>query len=355
MKIAICGIYPPPLGGIAIHIKRCVQLLVEKGDEVIVFNQGSYHDVNKKIYSRPLKKMFFKLLFNNFDVIHFHNTNKSLKLLFSLMKLFGNKIILTSHGDSLISQIEESNFAIRFLIIANLKCLDCVICVNPLTVSKLKSLGLKRVKLIPAYIHPVEFEGDFKKIPYKVTDFIGRSNFLISANGAIRFNNGEDLYGLDLLINCMEGFKGTKVKLIFCVLNISEQSELERSYYHNLKKIIIDRGLEEQVFLFEVDDSEFYPILKLSHLFIRPTNSDGYGVSIAEAIHYNVPSIATDVCQRPEGTIIIKNRCSHSLSEKINYVLKNYDEERERIKNIHIPDCFNDVYRIYKEQRLDEK
>ena len=85
MKVAIFGIYPPPFGGISIHIKRCMKLLLEKGNEVTVYNQGSYHNAKDQIYSIPLKKMLSKFIFNDFDILHFHNTNRSLKFLFLLI------------------------------------------------------------------------------------------------------------------------------------------------------------------------------------------------------------------------------------------------------------------------------
>lgn len=353
MKIAIFGIYPPPLGGIAVHIKRCVKLLLGKGDEVSVYNQGSYHNGKDKIYSVPLKKILPIIMFNDFDILHFHNTNRSLKFLFLLIKIFRNKIILTSHGDSLTNQLEQASYPIKWWLLINLKCVDKIICVNPKTAKTLSTFGIRNTEVVSPYINPVECKSDITEIPKSVWKFIRSAEFLISANGAIRFHSEEDLYGLDLLIDCMKMYRKSNVKLIFCVLSVEEQNNKEIKYYQSLKKLIVEHDLTDNIFLYEVHNSEFYPILKVSHLFIRPTNTDGCPISLTEAMHYNIPSLASDVCQRPEGTLIIKSRCIHSLNQQVKYVLSHYDLEKEKVSSTDVPDNFDDIYQIYTE--LDNK
>jgi len=36
---------------------------------------------------------------------------------------------------------------------------------------------------------------------------------------------------------------------------------------------------------------------------VRPTLWDSFGISVAEALHFNVPVIASNVCQRPERAV----------------------------------------------------
>jgi glycosyltransferase involved in cell wall biosynthesis len=40
----------------------------------------------------------------------------------------------------------------------------------------------------------------------------------------------------------------------------------------------------------------YWPILKKIDLFVRPTLSDNFGISIAEALHFGKKAIASDVC-----------------------------------------------------------
>ena len=65
-------------------------------------------------------------------------------------------------------------------------------------------------------------------------------------------------------------------------------------------------NLSEQ-FCFPINQSEFWKIIKISDLFVRPTRSDSFGISIQEALFCNVPAIASDVCIRPEKTILFRS------------------------------------------------
>ena len=61
----------------------------------------------------------------------------------------------------------------------------------------------------------------------------------------------------------------------------------------------------------------FYPVLKSGNIFVRPTNTDGDSVSLREALHYGMPTVASDAVPRPEGTILFRNRDLQSMVSAI--------------------------------------
>lgn len=263
----------------------------------------------------------------------------------------GKKIILTVHGDSLSSQLKESSKIVKNLLLWSLKKLDKIICVNPKTKDELILLGINsnNILTLPAYINPVEDEDDYNNLPYEVKKFMNESKFLISANGCIRFYNNEDLYGLDMLIEMVKDIigKGYDISLLFALLDKNSQNTEENEYYNELKDRIKNYGLEKKICIYEVNNTEFYPILKKSKLFIRPTNTDGYGVSIAEAIYYNVPSIASDVCNRPEGTILFSNRDQNKINNKVIDLINNYKDYKDELDKISVTDYIDDIIKEY--------
>jgi len=89
-----------------------------------------------------------------------------------------------------------------------------------------------------------------------------------------------------------------------------------------MKQRISDKQIEEN-FLFQTKPCQMYPIIMKSDLFLRPTNTDGDAVSIREALHFKVPAVASDVCPRPEGTILFKCRDIDDLTSKVKEVLDN--------------------------------
>jgi glycosyltransferase involved in cell wall biosynthesis len=326
MKVTIIGPYPPLYGGISVHVKRMKLFLESIGIDVEIYNESKLGEDTSNIKKiKNYKTFLLKVPFFKTDIIHFHSINKYVRILLAIYKLFGKKIVLTIHGESLFNQLNSSELLKKIMIFC-LNRIDAIICVNPATKEQVISYGIKeeKVHVIPAYINPITKEEDFINIDKSVWDFIENSNFLISANGWIRIYDGQDLYGLDMLINLITKLKniGYNVSLLFALIGKDEQSADEINYYSKIKKQIVELGLQDNIYIYETKNSEFYPILTKSHLFIRPTNTDGFGVSIAEAIYYNVPAIASNVCKRPKGTILFENRNINELYERTIEVIK---------------------------------
>lgn len=352
-RINLIGPYPPPMGGISVHIKRTQSYLVSKNIECIIFNEFKHDNIDQNVFGiKNFKSFLFKIPFLRGKIVHFHTIDKRVRMLLGMYKLLGKKVILTVHGQSLVEQLNTSSSFIRYLLIKSLKKIDKIICVNPANTQELLELGFEENKIVtlPAYIHPIESTNDYFKLPLNIREFLESDGFLICANGCIRFYNQQDLYGLDMLIELMKKLVSNNkdIKLIFAVLDVHGQNPNEKRYYKQLKKRIQKSGLEEQILLFEVEDTEFYPILKKCNLFIRPTNVDGYGVSIAEALHFGIPSIASDVCKRPDGTILFNSRNQQDLYVKVCDVINNYERYKGRIENINLEDTGMKLVEIYQ-------
>lgn len=344
------GPYPPPYGGISTYVKRMKLYLNSKSIKNEVWSPTYKKDIEglKQVRLRYLP--LYIMANKNIKIIHFNITGINSKVYIGICNRIFNrkrKKLLTIHGD--VKDLFLNN---KFLIKSALNSFDAIICVKKGDKEYLRAMGaIKAIYEIPAYITPIEDENDFANIPQNIWDFINNSKFLISANGWIRFYENEDLYGIDMLIELIRKIKyeGYDVSLLIAILGIDMQIGHERLYYDELKSKIINYNLQNNIMIFEVKDTEFYPILKKSKLFLRPTNTDGYGVSIAEALYYKVPSIASDVCSRPEGTIIFKSRDIDNLYIKTVDVIENYDIYKEKIKNIKQPNNGEKVLDIYKE------
>ncbi|MFK4424565.1 glycosyltransferase family 4 protein [Bacillus sp. RC51] len=354
MKVSIVGSVPPPVGGISIHIKRTKRILEENGIESCIYNEIGWGNEQENIYPISRYRSFmFKIPFIKTDLLHIHSIDIKIRTLLGMYKILGKKIILTIHGESLSDQLKTSNFLMRYLLKMSLKKIDKIICVNDSLLNELVLLGVSHSNMvaIPGYIHPKEYTEDIMAIPKDVYKFIEESSFLITANGCIRFYRGEDLYGVDMLVDLMHKLKGqgVRARLLFALLDKESQTEEEREYYTELRKKIRELDLEDSFMFYEVENTELYPILQKSNLFIRPTNTDGLGISIAEAIYYNVPSIASDVCNRPHGTILFESRNNIDLHQTVNKVIHNYPLYVERIREIEVKDYSNELISIYKE------
>ncbi|KGM97505.1 hypothetical protein Z968_03010 [Clostridium novyi A str. 4552] len=343
------GPYPPPLGGISIFIKRMNLVLNSKGINNKVWSNSCKHESLqiKSVKLRNLLKEFLRM-HNNIDILHFNITGIKPKIYISILNLIffrNKKKILTIHGES--KYLYKSTYNIMTKV---LNTFDTIICVKNGDKSYLQSKGVcKPIYEIPAYINPIQNQDDFELIPKDVWNFINKSKFLICGNGAIRFNNNEDLYGLDMLVNLIKKLRknNKNVSLLFCVLSVENQSKKEKEYYYYIKEQIIKYNLQNNILLYEVENTEFYPILQKSNLFIRPTNTDGDAVSLREALYFKVPSIASNVVNRPDGIVLFNNRDLDSLYLKVNDVINNYSNYKNKLNNIQMKDNSQSILDIY--------
>ena len=107
-KIAIIGLYPPPYGGISIHIKRMKNYLEKNCIECIVYNESSIVEHENIINVNSInsyRKFILRIPFLKSNVLHFHSTNCKIRMLLGWYKFLGKKIILTIHGESLHDQL----------------------------------------------------------------------------------------------------------------------------------------------------------------------------------------------------------------------------------------------------------
>lgn len=358
MKIVMVGPYPPPLGGISVHVKRAAEYLRLNGLDCDVYDESNgSHSVAGVYPLGSYRRFLLRFPWIKGDLFHVHSISKKFRMVLGLYKLFGKKIVLTVHGGSLIDQIESSNRIVRFVLLRSLRAIDQILCVNEADTEKLLAMGFRRNRIatMPAYIRPVETEGVNSGIPAHVEEFLEKAEFAITANGYIRFYQGRDLYGADQLVGLLEELnaRGIKARVLFALLGVREQNARERQHYRDLQKRIKACGLEERFLFYEVHDTELHPLLKKSDLFIRPTLADGYGVSIAEALACGTPAIASDACRRPEGAMLFRTGNSEDMLRKVRHVMENHSSCKQQALSLPVPDYMSGLMAVY--ERLASK
>lgn len=128
---------------------------------------------------------------------------------------------------------------------------------------------------------------------------------------------GRDLYGIDQTIEMIKHLKEiySRIGLVIVLGSVGDEQ-----YYQILMKRIHDYGLDNSIFIMQ-GQKELWPLLKYATVFVRPTLSDGYSVSIEEALHLGTPTVASNVCKRPANTILYKVSNSVDLTEKTRSIL----------------------------------
>jgi glycosyltransferase involved in cell wall biosynthesis len=252
-----------------------------------------------------------KILFSEkYDLIYFHTLyaeNAHLDMLVLIFAYFlKNSVIITVDHDPLYLYKKSKLFKLIFNFF-NLAVQEQIF-IGKVTRESYIANGIKVIpncSIESSFLPPdlADEQEIIAKYPQSVSEFIISHKPLIVANAYhfIRHKEG-DLYGLDSIIELMVKVlkKYNNAGLIFSVSKIGDHELYER--YH---KKINDLRLNTKIFIF-LGEKEFWPLLKTADLFLRPTRSDSFGISVAEALYFGVPAIASDVCQRPNGTILYR-------------------------------------------------
>ena len=119
--------------------------------------------------------------------------------------------------------------------------------------------------------------------------------------------NDVDVYGLDMWINEASQVKENGIPINF-VFNVESRKGAE-GLCLKYKSMIEKLGLTGR-FLLLNEDLSFVKLIEQADLVLRPTNTDGDALTVREALCLGKPIIASDIVERPLGTILFKSRAT---------------------------------------------
>lgn len=343
-SIIMVGPFPPPIGGVSIHTSRLINKIKEK---YIVYKINTSGNI---IYQGLLLLILLVKSRLSSSKYTLHNHMFRLKInciIILLCKIFGIPYIQTIHSFRFEKKMKSKDIRmIKFIINNSYK----TIVVSKEIKKKLEQLDrgfVTKIEIIPAFI-PYENNESFNESEYletlQINDFLKSHSILLCANASkITFYKNEDLYGIDLCIELMRKIKQLKnynIGFIFMLPQV-----LNEEYFEKMKSQIKEFGIEDD-FIFINKKVELVPLFRYLDIFIRPTNTDGDALSIRESLFSGIPCIASDVVERPLGTITFKNRDIDDLFEKVIAVIGNLEEEKKKIKRLQ--ESHNLIYMYYK-------
>jgi len=355
MKIAfLTWEYPPNIaGGAGIVADNVVSQLSKLGHKVFVFipklensfgSHNSIKNTNIKILKVPLLR-FFKLRIISYAF------NLNLWYLFFKVKYNGFDVVISNgYVDFLLSKL-CTNKSVRVAIVHHL-CIDVRRLLKPKIIDSLSNMGneenfptiMEKIIIKKAdYFFTVSSTTKNKlKEKYNVNDI----KIFVFPNG-IKWRNIEDLRlhkknkdklnllfvgrleerkGLLFLINSLVNYK-KKYKEKF-ILNLVGSGDIDR-YRNNISKLDLEK---EIIFRGYLSDEELNNYYQSSDIFIIPSQMEGFGLTILEAIQFGIPIIGTNRGAIPEilkdynrGFLVDYGDCV-GLADKINNIY-------EEIKN----------------------
>lgn len=364
-KISIFGIYPPPIGGVSIHIERVSKKLRDLKLLECVYNFGNRKSNSPSVpYVRNINiserydvigYLFWLFKFGLSDksyLLHFHNSQYgSFAILF--MKLFFHKKILITIHDQMRLQREIKWYRIWYVkpfISILFKQSDIYwIAVSNTIRKQLEERGVnpQNIALIPAFIS-ADLKDD-ATVESQIREFLNLHSPILSIYVmSTRIENGVDVYGLDLALKLTAKLKVKFNNVGLLAILPGVKSEKVMTDY---EKIISSEQIEKNVLIFPTNVQNPMEIWRKSDLFLRPTSTDGDSLTVREALEVKTIVLASDATIRPKGTVVFKNRDGEDFFIKAEYILNNQALLKNELDVF--PDYFNELFLLYK-KILDE-
>nr|MDO8112827.1 glycosyltransferase family 4 protein [Candidatus Sigynarchaeota archaeon] len=352
MRIAIIGFYPPPIGGISTHIARLKEHLDLAKVDYTLYDVSGEHakvkDEQRVVVCKSFLRLAIKLFISKRCVIHFHNFSRRHIPLYAFLAL-RHRTVLSFHNERFLADIQGSK--VRFmskLYVLLLNLVHFFITDSPRTAELAKKVvrNAKKIYMVPEFIPPAsipEIDADDK-----IMQMRGKHRYLIASTAyRISFHQGQDLYGIDLLIEMLRRLvhDGIDAAICFTLPNIGDEK-----YYQALTAHIDEYGLKDRFYFITTPLREASSLYKICNVYVRATNTDGNSLSVLEAMAVRTPVLASDCVPRPPGVRLFKTRDINDLYENIKTLLNKNEAEKamlEKHKIVNNVAKFLALYRYF--------
>jgi len=347
--ILLIGGYPPPYGGVTVHIKRLAESCQEKGFKIHIVSQFTSDIAAPLIGIKGNALMqFVKLahITSNYKgrIVHFHTSylKRFLFISFPLLFFLKNKIkVITFHSGHLLNITRIRKYFFKLLI----NKFDYLIAVNKSQYSFLLDLCREKSKIlhIPSFIPPKIISNQITYPKYEEIEALKkRTEILLMVSGYAK-----PYYGYDLLLEAVHQLKDISIGIIF-VFYTAEDIKYKKKLMQRLSN-------EQNIIIIEnLNSDEFLSLINVVDIYVRPNLIDSYGMVVAEALSLKTIVIASNVCPRHDGAIIFQSGNVDSLKSTLNKVIHNLEIENNRLSKIQIKDYSKDVIDLYHKILMDK-
>jgi len=320
-KTLLIGPYPPPYHGTSIPFKLFCDYLnnnLLSSDELCLLNTQTGDKALISIFnpktSLKLVGLIWRILWRSLSkkkIIVFGSQRfvTTIGLILLIFKPFGKEIHLRINGGAYDKYLEQQPIFLRKIIIKGLSQFSSVVVETSLVASKLKNLGVKRLKVCPNYRVLPKKQNKFNKkkaqnkIFFLYTGVVRRSKGcleLVQAFLDLKRWLNTNKHNYDLTLNIYGPIYDTKIIEYF------PDIEQKGVFFHgNIDPHLLKKAYEE------------------ADIFVFPSywKTEGHSGAVIEAMSYGLPVIATswransELIQNKVNGLLCKPRDVTSLFE----------------------------------------
>lgn len=293
-KINLVGPYPPPYGGVAIHVSNLINNL-NNTFSIQLFSYGK-NPFQKKgfrfirnIYLKPLLWPYSLYKLNRWvsknSIIHNHSSINAYPNYF-IIKSFINfirrknlKLIDTIHDYTLIQRFEYLDFNNKKALIYYWKNAEIIITVSEPLKNFIENHGINSNKIyVISPLLPFIPEPCPDLVRKRIDSFILAHDIILSTIGAF-----SSFYDIDTIIKAFGILKQYYPKSGLILVKCGFLSD--KKYERFLQNLICQQNLHNSILILkDIPHSCVLYILKKSNIFIRGAKEESFGLSKIEAL-----------------------------------------------------------------------
>ena len=315
MRVLLVGDYPPPHGGVAVHVQQLHGYLRERGVEAVVLDIGKGgRPAPDVIPVRTATQYGTRLagFLREGWTVHVHtsgNNPKSWMLAATAGVRARAPRVITLHSGLLPDYLAASVSRRAFARVA-LAGYSRVVAVSEAVREALARCGVPEEKLVvyPAFCGSQVRPG---RVSPEIEAARARRKPLLAMA-----HHPSPVYGRGLMFRALRMIADELPGVGLAVFGPGTRSEafLQEAREHRVEELIEDLG--------ELEHSRALALIARCDAFIRPTTHDGDAISVREALALGVPCVASDVCGRPHGTYMFRAGNAVDLAERVHHALE---------------------------------
>jgi glycogen(starch) synthase len=313
MKILLVGPYPPPHGGISVHVRGALERLTEAGVPCQVLNTER-RTAKSSLYARARQWAGLVSRVRRHKrlgwTLHLHTNGHNWKswAVAAICGMAGRSpagCLLTVHSGMAPGYLRSAPGWQKALARFSCSRFTRVICVSPEIRAAVLDLGVPsdRIDLLPAFL------GQRKPavpVAGHLRAWLARHRPVLST--ALFFRPE---YGFELLLACLVRLRLRYPDLGCVVMGSAEQGA-------PAARRIQEQNLEQHVLLAgDINHDTCLSVMAASDVFVRPTLKDGDSVSVREALSLGVPVVASATGMRPAGVTLFQTGSVDDMLSKI--------------------------------------
>jgi glycogen synthase len=315
MRVLLVGDYPPPHGGVAVHVQQLHGYLRERGVEAVVLDIGKGGRPAPDVIPVRTPTQYGKRLAGFLRegwTVHVHtsgNNPKSWMLAATAGVRARAPRVITLHSGLLPDYLAASVSRRAFARVA-LAGYSRVVAVSEAVREALARCGVPEEKLV---VYPAFCGSQVKpgKVSQEIKAARNRRRPLLAMA-----HHPSPVYGRGLMFRALRMIANELPGVGLAVFGPGTRSEafLADAREYQVEELIEDLG--------ELEHGQALALMARCDAFIRPTTHDGDAISVREALELGVPCVASDVCGRPRGTYTFRAGNAVDLAERVHHALE---------------------------------